>query len=91
MSVSEPPPTLGGDDKCFGGANAGLNCAQHSDCPAGACQVKNRFITATIPGTASSHGIKVTLVNIDANSVATPANYTDLGPCPSWVGPADWV
>ncbi len=64
-----------GDDKCEGGMNANMACAQHSDCPGSSCQLKNRFLAAVIPATATSHGIKVTLVNIDANSAATPANY----------------
>jgi len=74
---------IGNDDKCIGGANAGLACAEHADCPGGVCRVKNRFITAVIPATATSHGIKVSLVGIDGNSVADPTNYNGTD---RWVG-----
>lgn len=76
-----PPPQLG-NDGCIGGANAGFGCTQHADCPGGFCQLKNRFITVSIPTTATAHGIKVSLVNLDANSVAVPSDYN---------GAARWV
>jgi hypothetical protein len=83
-AVTAPNPlTKGADDKCIGGTNAGLACAQHLDCPGGFCQLKNRFITGVVSATATSHGLKVTLVSLDANSVATPANYNGTD---RWVG-----
>jgi len=66
-----------------GGLRAGLGCAQNADCPGGVCRLKNRFITAITPPTATSHGIKVKLITIDANSVATPPNYDGTD---RWVG-----
>ena len=69
------PPLPGADDVCVGGANAGSSCSQASDCPGGACRLKNRFATITIPVTATTHGIKVKLADLDANSVATPGSY----------------
>lgn len=77
--VNVPPPpdplTKGTDDVCVGGVNAGQPCAQNSDCPGGFCRLKNRFITAEIPATATAHGLKVNIVGLDANSVATPGDY----------------
>jgi hypothetical protein len=73
--VNPDPLVKGSDDKC-GATPAGAACGQHSDCPGSFCQLKNRFITGVVPVTATAHGIKVTLVTLDANSVATPGNYT---------------
>ncbi len=71
-----PPPTKGNDDVCAGGVNAGLACAQNSDCPGGGfCGLKNRFLTVELPAEATVGGVKIALVNLDANSVATPADY----------------
>ncbi len=79
------PPPKGYNDVCVGGTNAGGECAENSDCPGGgACNLKNRFITFEVPETGTSHGILVTLVNLDANSVATPGNYNGTE---RWVGP----
>jgi len=74
-SASAPPSPQTGDDLCVGGTDNGNGCTQNSDCPGGACRLKNRFITTTIPATVTAHGIKVHLVDLDANSVATPSNY----------------
>ena len=79
--VVDPP--IVGDDLCVGGSNSGAPCGRNSDCIGGFCQLKNRFITAVIPATATTHGIKVTLVNIGADSVATPSNYDGTD---RWVG-----
>ena len=76
------PPTVC-CDPCVGGSNAGQPCAQQSDCPGGACGLKNRYITGAIPVTATTHGIKVRLANIGADSVATPSNYNGTD---RWVG-----
>jgi len=76
------PPTLG-NDTCVGGGNDGQPCAQHSGCPGGFCRLKNRFITASIPPTATSNGLKVNLVSLDADSVATPGDYDGTD---RWVG-----
>lgn len=77
------PPQKGSDDLCVAGAMAGQPCAQHSECPGGFCHLKNRFITAEIPPTIWN-ALKVTLVNLDANSVQTPANYNGTD---RWAGP----
>ncbi len=65
----------GGDDVCVSGTGDGQPCTQHVECPAGRCQLKNRFITASIPATATSHGLRVHLTSLDANSVSTPGSY----------------
>ncbi len=70
-----PAPTKGSDDVCIGGANAGAGCGQGSDCASGVCRNKNRYLTAVIPPSATANGIKVTLVNLHADSVLVPANY----------------
>jgi len=80
------PPTKGTDDVCHAGSLAGVACGQHSDCPGGYlayCHLKNRFITVELPTTATSHGVKVTLVGLDTNSVATPADYNGTD---RWLG-----
>ena len=77
-TVPDECPAVGptvGDDICVGGAAATFPCTTSADCPGGTCRLKNRFITATIPASAASHGIKVNLVLIDANSAASPQNY----------------
>ncbi len=79
----QEPATKGSDDVCIGGANAGAGCGQNSECASGVCRLKNRYITAEIPATATWHGLKVTMVSIDADSVATPANYNGTD---RWVG-----
>ena len=79
------PPPKGYHDVCVGGTNAGDGCAENSDCPGGgACNLKNRFITFEVPETGTSHGILVTLVDLDQKSVATPGNYNGTE---RWVGP----
>lgn len=83
-AVDPDPLTKGSDDRCVGGVNNGQPCAQDSDCPGGACRLKNRFITAEIPSTSKSHGILVSIVSLDSKSVATPANYNGTE---RWVGP----
>lgn len=76
LPIENFPPTKGTDDTCVGGAIPGSPCAQHSDCPGGGfCGLKNRFLTVQMPTSATSHGIKISLVSLDANSVETPANY----------------
>jgi len=75
VNCSGDPPTKGNDDKCVGGVRNGLGCALSLDCPGGACLLKNRFITVVIPPTATDYGIRVSLVNLDSNSVATPGDY----------------
>jgi len=75
-------PTIG-DDVCVNGPRNGLPCGGHADCPGGACRLKNRFITAEIPATATAHGIKVHIVSIDPNSVATLGDYNGTD---RWVG-----
>lgn len=76
------PPLKGSDDLCKSGSMANQPCAEHSDCPGGFCHLKNRFVTAEIPPTIWN-ALKVTLVNIDANSVLAPANYNGTD---RWVG-----
>lgn len=79
----DPPDATAGDDVCVGGANAGLPCGQNSDCPGGLCQLKNRFISTTLPGAAIAHGVRVNLVGLHFNSVAMPSNYNGTN---RWVG-----
>lgn len=74
-AIPNDPPTKGNDDVCSGGSNAGLPCALNSDCPGGACGLKNRFVTVELPVTATMHGVRLTIVSLDADSVSTPANY----------------
>jgi len=83
LSAGSTSPTKGNDDVCVGGGNAGAGCAQNSDCPGGSCRNKNRYITAVIPNTATSNGLKVNIVSMDANSAATPGNYNGTD---RWVG-----
>ncbi len=78
-----PAVTTAGDDVCVGGGNAGNPCSVNSDCPGGFCRLKNRYITVQIPATATANGIKVTLANLDADSVLTPATYNGTD---RWVG-----
>lgn len=75
LPCGTPGLTKGNDDVCVGGANAGVPCAQNADCPGGFCRNKNRFITAVVSPAATAHGLKVTITNLDANSVANPADY----------------
>ena len=72
-----------GGDVCVGGSNADGLCNQHSDCPGGLCHLKNRFVSGSVPTTASGHGLKVAIVSLDANSVAVPSNYNGTD---RWVG-----
>lgn len=78
-----PAPLLPGNDLCVGGGNAGQGCGQNSECPGGACRLKNRFVSATLPATATAHGVRVNLVSLDGNSVATPGSYDGTD---RWVG-----
>jgi len=43
---STTSPTAG-NDTCQGGGNNGLPCSGSADCPGGACQTKNRFVSVT--------------------------------------------
>lgn len=77
-TIPDECPAVGpsvGDDVCVGGANNGLPCSANADCVGGVCRTKNRFITTTLPLSATAHGVKVNVVSIDANSAASPANY----------------
>jgi|GEM_PF-1799185 len=85
---SPDAPTKGSNDVCIGGANNGLPCAVNSDCPGGFCRLKNRYVTAQIPASATAHGVKVTIISLHADSVLTPGNYTTPGGASErWVGP----
>ncbi len=72
------------DDACIGGMSSGMPCSQHSDCPGGACQLKNRFISFVPSEIAPTGGIQVTLVSLHAGSVMNPAAYNGTV---RWVGP----
>ncbi len=75
------------DDVCIGGANAGATCGQNSDCASDVCRLKNRYISALIPVTATANAIKVTIVSLHADSVLTPGNYTAAGTVSErWLG-----
>ena len=72
------------DDTCIGGMSNGMPCSQHSDCPGGACHLKNRFISFVPADIAPTGGIQVTLVSLHSNSVMNPAAYNGTV---RWVGP----
>lgn len=63
------------DDTCVGGSSNHAECSQHSECPGGFCQLKNRFISFIPSEIAPTGGIQVTLVSLDPNSVDNPAAY----------------
>lgn len=75
-----PPAPRVGNDVCVGGANANRACGQHSECPGGVCQLKNRFasLVPAVPpiGDALPMGIKITAASVPASSVVVPAGVT---------------
>lgn len=74
-SSSPPPSPQFGNDTCVSGTNGGNPCTRDADCPGGACRLKNRYVSTTLPPAATAHGIQVRLTSLDANSVGTPGNY----------------
>ena len=55
---------LAGDDTCFGGANDGLTCSSHDDCPDGTCISKNRFLSARAGNSGVYTAVRVRLVDL---------------------------
>lgn len=72
------------EDACVMGTSHGMPCSQHSDCPGGACHLKNRFISFVPSDISPTGGIQVTLVSLDPGSVMNPAAYNGTI---RWVGP----